>query len=97
MAKRWGVGLASQCLHWGRRLIVTPDAHSDASPFSAELSVHWSLMERHRTGGPMSAHTLKTHLMLQTRGQCQNESQKAVIIDMIRSVGEIASKIWPVI
>ena len=32
-----------------------------------------------------------------TRGQRPNESQKAVIIDMIKSVGEIASKIWQVI
>ena len=31
-----------------------------------------------------------------TRGQRPNESQKAVIIDMMKSVGEIASKIWPV-
>ena len=31
-----------------------------------------------------------------TRGQRPNESQKAVIIDMIKSVGEIASKMWPV-
>ena len=32
-----------------------------------------------------------------TRGQRPNESQKAVIIDMIKSVGEIASKMWPVV
>ena len=31
-----------------------------------------------------------------TRGQRPNESQKAVIIDMMKSVGEIASKMWPV-
>ena len=31
------------------------------------------------------------------RGQRPNESQKVVIIDMIKSVGEIASKIWPVV
>ena len=31
-----------------------------------------------------------------TRGQRPNESQKAVIIDMMKSVGEIASEIWPV-
>ena len=31
------------------------------------------------------------------RGQRPNESQKAVIIDMMKSVGEIASKIWPVV
>ena len=31
-----------------------------------------------------------------TRGQSPNESQKAVIIDMMKSVGEIASKIYPV-
>ena len=30
-------------------------------------------------------------------GQRQNESQKAVILDMIKFVGEIASKIWPVV
>ena len=30
-----------------------------------------------------------------TRGQRPNESQKAVIIDMMKSVGEIASKMWP--
>ena len=33
----------------------------------------------------------------QTRGQRPNVSQKAVIIDMMKSVGEISSKIWPVI
>ena len=32
-----------------------------------------------------------------TRGQCPNESQKAVIIYMMKSVGEIASKMWPVV
>ena len=32
-----------------------------------------------------------------TRGQRPNESQKAVIIDMMKSVGEIASKMWPVV
>ena len=32
-----------------------------------------------------------------TRGQRPNESQKAVIIDMMKPVGEIASKIWPVV
>ena len=32
-----------------------------------------------------------------TRGQRPNESQKAVIIDMMKSVGEIAAKIWPVV
>ena len=31
-----------------------------------------------------------------TRGQRPNESQKAVIIDMMKSVDEIASKMWPV-
>ena len=35
--------------------------------------------------------------MKKTRGQRPNESQKAVIIDMMKSVGEIASKIWPVV
>ena len=34
--------------------------------------------------------------LLLTRGQRPNESQKAVIIDMMKSVGEIASKMWPV-
>ena len=32
-----------------------------------------------------------------TRWQRPNESQKAVMIDVIKSVGEIASKIWPVV
>ena len=32
-----------------------------------------------------------------TRGQRPNESQKAVIIYMRKSVGEIASKMWPVV
>ena len=32
-----------------------------------------------------------------TRGQRPNESQKAVIIDMMKSVGEIASQMWPVV
>ena len=32
-----------------------------------------------------------------TRGQRPNESQKAVIIDVMKSVGEKASKIWPVV
>ena len=32
-----------------------------------------------------------------TRGQRPNESQKAVIIDMMKYVGEIASKMWPVV
>ena len=32
-----------------------------------------------------------------TKGQCPNDSQKAVIIDVIESVGKIASKIWPVV
>ena len=32
-----------------------------------------------------------------TRGQRPNESQKAVIIYMMKSVGEIASKMWPVV
>ena len=34
---------------------------------------------------------------IKTRGQRPNESQKAVIIDVMKSVGEIASKIWPVV
>ena len=29
----------------------------------------------------------------QTRGQCPNESQKDVMIDMMKSVGEIASEL----
>ena len=33
--------------------------------------------------------------MIKTRGQRPNESQKTVIIDMMKSVGEIASKMWP--
>ena len=36
-------------------------------------------------------------LEFETRGQRPNESQKAVIIDMMKSVGEIASEIWPVL
>ena len=32
-----------------------------------------------------------------TRGQRPNDSQKAVIIDVMKSVGEIAVKIWPVV
>ena len=36
-------------------------------------------------------------LYIRTRGKRPNESQKAVIIDMMKSVGEIASKIWPVV
>ena len=32
-----------------------------------------------------------------TRAQRQDESQKAVIIDVMKSAGEIASKIWPVV
>ena len=39
----------------------------------------------------------KHHIEKKTRGQRPNESQKAVIIDMIKSVGEIASKMWPVV
>ena len=38
-----------------------------------------------------------TRIRYTTRGQRPNESQKAVIIDMIKSVGEIASKMWPVV
>ena len=38
-------------------------------------------------------HQNQTH----TRGQRPNELQKAVIIDTIKSVGEIASNIWPVV
>ena len=34
---------------------------------------------------------------IKTRGQRPNESQKAVIKDVMKSVGEIASKIWPVV
>ena len=34
---------------------------------------------------------------MKTRGQRPNESQKAVIIDMMKSVDEIASKMWPVV
>ena len=33
----------------------------------------------------------------ETRGQRPNESQKAGIIYMMKSVGEIASKMWPVV
>ena len=36
-------------------------------------------------------------LIHKIRGQRPNESQKAVIIDMMKSVGEIASKIWPAV
>ena len=32
-----------------------------------------------------------------TRGQRPNKSQKAVIIDVKESVGEIVSKLWPVV
>ena len=32
---------------------------------------------------------------IHTREQRPNESQKAVVIDVMKSVGEIASKIWP--
>ena len=32
-----------------------------------------------------------------SRGQRPNESQKALIIDMMKSVGVIASEIWPVL
>ena len=41
--------------------------------------------------------TLIYQQKIYTRGQRPNESQKAVIIDMIKSVGEIASKMWPVV
>ena len=34
---------------------------------------------------------------MKTGGQPQNESQKAVSIDVIKSVGEIVSKIGPVV
>ena len=37
---------------------------------------------------------LKKH---KPRGQRPNESQKAVILGMMKSVGEIAFKIWPVV
>ena len=37
------------------------------------------------------------NLNFKTTGQRHNESQKAVIIDMMKSVGEIASKMWPVV
>ena len=36
-------------------------------------------------------------IKIKTRGQRPNESQKAVIIYMMKSVGEIASKMWPVV
>ena len=36
-------------------------------------------------------------ITFRTRGQPPNESQKAVIIDMMKSVGEIASKMWQVV
>ena len=36
-------------------------------------------------------------LIVLTRGQRPNESQKAVMIDKMKSVCEIASKIWPVV
>ena len=39
----------------------------------------------------------QANMYIITRGQSQNESQKAVIIDMMKSVGEIASKIWPIV
>ena len=37
------------------------------------------------------------HNLIKTRGQRPNESQKVVIIYMMKSVGEIASKMWPVV
>ena len=48
---------------------------------------------------PQALHSHFASLMkfFETRGQRPNESQKAVIIDMIKSVGEIASKMWPVV
>ena len=39
----------------------------------------------------------RSRSIFSTRGQHPNESQKAVIIDMMRSVGEIASEIWTVL
>ena len=40
---------------------------------------------------------VQTDLIMKTRGQRQNKLQPAVIIDMMKSVEEIASKIWPVV
>ena len=39
----------------------------------------------------------KKYEKIKTRGQRPNESQKAVIIEMMKSVGEIVSKMWPVV
>ena len=39
---------------------------------------------------------LRKQKKVKPRGQRPNESQKAVIIDIMKSVGEKASKIWPV-
>ena len=36
-------------------------------------------------------------LHIVTRGQRQNDSQKAVIIDVMKSVSEIKSKIWTIV
>ena len=40
---------------------------------------------------------IKNRYIYKTRGQRPNESQKAAIINMMKSVGEIASKMWPVV
>ena len=46
----------------------------------------------------LNLHSLASSLLtIWTRGQRQNESQKPVIIDMMKSKGERASKIWPVV
>ena len=47
----------------------------------------------------ISLYFFRLHVTIQykTRGQRPNESQKAVIIYMMKSVGEIASKMWPVV
>ena len=50
-----------------------------------------------QNAAPMLWNPLPDPLKKSTRGQRPNESQKAVIIDMMKSVGEIASKMWPIV
>ena len=72
----------SQRLNWVRGLIPILGAASAAMPLGKGL-----------TGRYLVPSLLGLRL---TRGQRPNESQKSVIIDVKESVGEIASKIWPV-
>ena len=71
-----------------------------ACPLLVLLYLYFQAMQRHRRMEEYDRQymvNINYSMIMITKGQRPNESQKAVTKDVMKSVGEIACKIWPVV